>query len=137
MGLNILSLYRSGLKANTRDAARFEASMFRRINDIYTPIFWNKTDPKATKGGALVCQFSGGDTNHLLAAIGTWPLAIGESADPIADWWNESCNAQTYLSLCSLQGEDLWPIYKLVPDEAKRVEVQRAVKAYIHSHQLK
>ena len=137
MGLNILSLYRSGLKANTRDAARFEASMFRSINDIYAPIFWNKTDPKATKGGALSCQFNGGDTKRLSTAIGTWPLAIGESAAPIADWWNESCNAQTYLSLCSLQGEDLWPIYKLIPDEAKRAEVQRAVQAYIHSHQLK
>ena len=137
MGLNILSLYRSGLKANTRDAAHFEASMFRRMNDVYTPIFWNKTNPKATKGGAIYCQFSGGDTNHLLAAIGAWPLAIGESAAPIADWWNESCNAQTNLSLCLLQGEDLWPIYKLIPDEAKRAEVQRAVHTYIHSHQLK
>ena len=137
MGLNILSLYRSGLKANTRDAARFEASMFRRMNDVYTPIFWNKTDSTATKGGALSCQFNGGDTKRLSAAIGTWPLAIGESVGPIADWWNVSCENRTPLSLALLQGEDLWPIYKLIPDEEKRAEVERAVKAYIHSHQLK
>ena len=137
LGLNILSLYRSGLEANTRDAARFEASMFRRMNDVYTPIFWNKTDSTATKGGALSCQFNGGDTKRLSAAIGTWPLAIGESAGPIADWWNVSCENRTPLSLALLQGDDLWPIYKLIPDEEKRTEVERAVKAYIHSHQLK
>ena len=56
MGVNILSLYRSGLKANTRNADRFTASMFRRMNEVYHPIFWGITDRKATKGGAISCH---------------------------------------------------------------------------------
>ena len=136
LGLNILSLYRTGLKVNTSDEARFEASMFRRMSEVYNPISWNKTTSKATKGGALTCQFSGGSTQQLYAAIGNSPIAQDESQATIAKWWNESCASQTNLSLAWLQGEDLWPIYKLVPDETKREEVKLAVKAYIHNHQL-
>lgn len=40
-------------KANTRNADSFTASMYRRINEIYHPIFSSMTDRKSTKGGAL------------------------------------------------------------------------------------
>ena len=137
MGLNILSLYRSGLKANTRDEARFTESMFRRMREVYNPIFWNKTSSKATKGGALSIQFHGGSTHQLSETLRRYPLTVEESSAAIANWWNESCENQTNLSLTLLQGDDLWPIYKLIPNEEKRAEVERAVKTYIHSHQLK
>jgi hypothetical protein len=137
MGVNILSLYRSGLKANTRNADRFTASMFRRMNEVYPPIFWGITDRKATKGGAISCQFHGGATQQLSATLARFPLSAEESSAAIANWWNKSCEDKTYLSLAWLQEDHLIPIYKLVPDETKRAEVQRAVKAYIHSHQLK
>ena len=137
MGVNILSLYRSGLKANTRNADRFTASMFRRMNEVYHPIFWGITDRKATKGGAISCQFHGGATQQLSATLARFPLSAEESSAAIANWWNKSCEDKTYLSLAWLQEDHLIPIYKLVPDETKRAEVQRAVKAYIHSHQLK
>ena len=136
LGLNILSLYRSGLKANTRDEARFTASMFRRMGEVYKPIFWNKTSPKATKGGAISVQFHGGSTQQLSAALGQSPLTAEESSAAVANWWNESCESRTNLSLTLLEGDDLWPIYELIPDGEKRAEVERAVKAYIHSHQL-
>ena len=136
MGVNILSLYRSGLKANTRDADRFTASMFRRMNEVYHPIFWGITDRKATKGGAISCQFHGGATQQLSATLARSPMSTEESSAAIANWWNQSCEDETNLSLAWLQEDHLIPIYKLVPDETKRAEVQRAVKAYIHSHQL-
>ena len=69
MGLSILSIYRSGLKANTRDEYRFTASMFRRMMEVYYPIFWGITDSKATKGGALAVQCHGGNTQRLAAAL--------------------------------------------------------------------
>lgn len=136
MGVNILSLYRSGLKANTRNADRFTASMFRRINEVYHPIFWGITDRKGTKGGAISCQFHGGATQQLSAALANFLIPSEESSAAIANWWNQSCKDKTNLSLAWLQEDHLIPIYKLVPDEIKRAEVQRAVKAYIHSHQL-
>ena len=136
MGLNILSLYRSGLKANTRDEDRFTASMFRRMKEVYYPIFWGITDPKATKGGALAVQCHGGNTQRLSADLARIPMTFEESSAAIADWWNKSSEDKTNLSLALLQGDDLIPIYKLIPYETKRAEVQRAVKAYIHSHQL-
>ena len=64
------------------------------------------------------------------------PLTFEESSAAIANWWNKSSEDKTNLSLAHLQDNDLIPIYKLIPDETKRAEVQRAVKAYIHSHQL-
>ena len=136
MGLNIQSLYRSGLKANTRDEYRFTASMFRRMKEVYYPIFWGITDRKATKGGALAVQFHGGNTQQLSADLARTPLTFEDSSAAIADWWNQSSEDKTNLSLAFLQEGDLIPIYKLIPDETKRAEVQRAVKAYIHSHQL-
>ena len=137
LGLNILSLYRSGLEANTSDEARFIASMFRRISEVYNPIFWNKTSSKATKGGAISVQFHGGSTQQLSAALEHSPLTSEESSAAVVNWWNESCENLTNLSLTQLEGDDLWPIYKLIPGEEKRAEVKLAVKAYIHSHQLK
>ena len=136
MGLSILSLYRSGLKANTRDEDRFTASMFRRMKEVYYPIFWGITDSKATKGGALAVQCHGGNTQRLAAALARFPLTFEVSSAGIADWWNQSSEEKSDLSLAHLQDDDLIPIYKLIPDETKRAEVQRAVKAYIHSHQL-
>ena len=124
MGLSILSIYRSGLKANTRDEYRFTAS------------FWGITDSKATKGGALAVQCHGGNTQRLAAALARFPLTFEVSSAAIADWWNQSSEEKSDLSLAHLQDDDLIPIYKLIPDETKRAEVQRAVKAYIHSHQL-
>jgi hypothetical protein len=111
--------------------------MFRRMNEVYHPIFWGITDRKATKGGAISCQFHGGATQQLSATLARFPLSAEESSAAIANWWNKSCEDKTYLSLAWLQEDHLIPIYKLVPDETKRAEVQRAVKAYIHSHQLK
>ena len=136
MGLSILSIYRSGLKANTRDEYRFTASMFRRMMEVYYPIFWGITDSKATKGGALAVQCHGGNTQRLAAALARFPLTFEVSSAAIADWWNQSSEEKSDLSLAHLQDDDLIPIYKLIPDETKRAEVQRAVKAYIHSHQL-
>ncbi|MBQ8865865.1 MAG: hypothetical protein IJ020_07005 [Bacteroidaceae bacterium] len=136
MGLSILSLYRSGLKANTRDEDRFTASMFRRMKEVYHPIFWGITDSKATKGGALAIQCHGGNTQRLAAALARFPLTFEVSSAAIADWWNKSSEEKSDLSLAHLQEDDLIPIYKLIPDETKRAEVQRAVKAYIHNHQL-
>ena len=136
MGLNILSLYRSGLKANTRDEDRFTASMFRRMKEVYHPIFWGITDSRATKGGALAVQCHGGNTQRLAAALARFPLTFEISSAAIADWWNQSSEEKSNLSLAHLQDDDLIPIYKLIPDETKRAEVQRAVKAYIHNHQL-
>ena len=136
MGLNIQSLYRSGLKANTRDEYRFTASMFRRMKEVYYPIFWGITDRKATKGGALAVEFHGGNTQQLSADLARIPLTLEESSAAIANWWNKSSEDKTNLSLVHLQKDDLIPIYKLISDEIKRAEVQRAVKAYIHSHQL-
>ena len=136
MGLNILSLYRSGLKANTRDEDRFTASMYRRMKEVYNPISWGITNRKATKGGALAIQFHGGNTQLLSADLARTPLTFEDSSAAIADWWNKSSEDKTNLSLAFLQERDLIPIYKLIPDETKRAEVQRAVKAYIHSHQL-
>ena len=136
LGLNILSIYRSGLEANTSDAGRFTASMFRRMREVYNPIFWSKPERNATKGGAISVQFHGGSTQQLSAALEHSPLTVEESSAAVANWWNESCESQTNLSLTLLQGDDLWPIYKLIPGEEKRAEVERAVKTYIHSHQL-
>ena len=136
MGLNIQSLYRSGLKANTRDEYRFTASMFRRMKEVYYPIFWGITDRKATKGGALAVKFHGGNTQQLSADLARIPLTFEESSAAIANWWNQSSEERSNLSLAHLQKDDLIPIYKLIPDETKRAEVQSAVKAYIHSHQL-
>ena len=137
LGLNILSIYRSGLEANTSDTGRFTESMFRRMREVYSPIFWSKPERNATKGGAISVQFHGGSTQQLSAALGHFPLLVEESSAAVANWWNESCESQANLSLTLLQGDDLWPIYKLIPGEEKRAEVERAVKAYIHSHQLK
>lgn len=85
MGVNIQSLYRSGLKANTCNADRFTASMYRRINEIYHPIFSNMTDHKATKGGALSCQCHGGATQQLSATLARFPLSAEESSAAIAN----------------------------------------------------
>ncbi len=123
-------------KANTRNADRFTASMYRCINEIYHPIFSNMTYRKTTKGGALSCQCHGGAIQQLSATLARFPLSAEESSAAIANWWNQSCEDKTNLSLAWLQEDHLIPIYKLVPDETKRAEVQRAVKAYIHSHQL-
>lgn len=136
MGINILSLYRSGLKANTNNEDRFEASMFRRMNEVYQPIFWGITDRKATKGGALSVQCHGGNDRQLSTDLARFPLPFEVSSAAIANWWSTLDNDYSNLSLTLLQGDDLIPIYKLIPDEAKRAEVQRAVKSYIHSHQL-
>lgn len=137
LGMNILSLYRSGLKTNTCDADSFMTNMFHRVNEVYHPIFWGTSEERTTKGGAVSCLFHGGDTQHLSNTLASFPMAAEDSSAAIANWWNQSCKDKTNLSLAWLQEDDLIPIYKLIPDESKRAEVQCAVKAYIHSHQLK
>lgn len=136
MGLNILSVYRSGLKVNTQDADHFLVSMFGRMSEVYNPIFWGIKDQDATKGGALSVQFHGGNTQLLSADLAVLPLTQAESTTAIANWWNNSSIDPANLSLSLLTGDDLVPIYQFVSDETKRAEVQHAVKAYIHSHQL-
>ena len=136
MGLNILSFYRSGLKVNAIDADRFTRSMFRRMTEVYNPIFWGVKEEDATKGGALSVQFHGGNTKRLSAELSVLPTTTSESATAVSDWWNATDIDSANLSLTLLTGDDLVPIYQLISDETKRAEVQRAVKAYIHSHQL-
>ena len=106
------------------------------MNEVYHPIYSGMTDRKATKGGAISCQCHGGATQQLSATLARFPLSPEESSAAIANWWNQSCEDKTNLSLAWLQEDHLIPIYKQVPDETKRAEVQHAVKAYIHSHQL-
>lgn len=134
MGMNILSLYRSGLKENTNDEDRFLCSMFRRMNEVYNPVYWKIVDSKATKGGALSIQCHGGNTQRLSADFAKLMLTTDESFKAITEWWNQSNDE--HLSLALLCGDDVVPIYKLITDKTKSAEVQRAVKTYIHNHQL-
>jgi hypothetical protein len=134
MGINILSLYRSGLKENTNDDDCFLCSMFRRMNEVYNPVYWKIIDSKATKGGALSVQRHGGNTQRLSTEFAQLPLSKEKSSKAIAEWWNQANNDN--LSLVLLTGDDVIPIYQLITNKTKSTEVQRAVKAYIHSHQL-
>lgn len=134
MGVNILSIYRTGLQENKEDPERFLGSMFRRMSEVYHPFFSYIKDEKATKGGVISVQCHGNNTQALSAEFSNQPLTREESSKVISDWWNASSDSN--LSLALLDGDDLIPIYKLISDETKRAEVQRAVKAYIHSHQL-
>ena len=134
MGINILSLYRSGLKENTNDDDCFLCSMFRRMNEVYNPVYWKIIDSKATKGGALSVQCHGGNTQRLSTEFAQLPLSKEKSSKAIAEWWNQANNDN--LSLVLLTGDDVIPIYQLITNKTKSTEVQRAVKAYIHSHQL-
>lgn len=134
MGVNILSIYRTGLQENKEDHERFLGSMFRRMNEVYHPIFSYIKRENTTKGGAISVQCHGNNTQALSAEFLNQPLTREESSKAISAWWDAT--NESNLSLALLDGDDLIPIYKLISDQQKSAAVQRAVKAYIHSHQL-